>query len=281
MTKLQDLKLGIYEKAIPLQLSWREKMELAKASGYDFIELSIDGLSPRIHRLDWSEQEIADIRRAIEETGVPLLTMALTANRYFPLGDDRKDIRDQGIEIVKKGIRLAVKLGVRVIQLAAYDVFERQGTPENDRLFRDALRICTAYAASHGVMLSLEVMDCPYSNTAGKVLDFVREVGSPFLQIYYDTGNVASAGYDPAKDFIDGGQHIVAVHVKDAYPQVCREVPFGDGIVDFDACFATFARQNYCGLLIAEMWSNEDMEFVPYLETASRFIREKISAVRV
>ncbi len=122
MTNLTELKLGVYEKAIPLQLSWVEKLSVAKDAGFDFVEFSVDGLQPRIERLDWGEAQIAEVRRAVEETGVPLLTMALTANRYFPLGDDRPDIRQQGIAIVRKGIDLAVKLGIRLIQLSPYDV---------------------------------------------------------------------------------------------------------------------------------------------------------------
>ena len=52
MTNLENIKLGVYEKSIPLQLSWKEKFECAKNAGFDFIELSIDGLEPRINRLE-------------------------------------------------------------------------------------------------------------------------------------------------------------------------------------------------------------------------------------
>ena len=50
MTNLETIKLGVYEKSIPLQLSWKEKFECAKNAGFDFIELSVDGLEPRINR---------------------------------------------------------------------------------------------------------------------------------------------------------------------------------------------------------------------------------------
>lgn len=39
---MKPYTLGIYEKAMPAELSWKEKMETAKAAGYDFIEISID-----------------------------------------------------------------------------------------------------------------------------------------------------------------------------------------------------------------------------------------------
>lgn len=276
MTNLQQIKLGVYEKAIPLQLSWKEKMETAKAAGYDFIELSIDGLSPRIHRLDWDDAQINEIRRAMEETGVPLLTMALTANRYFPLGDPQK--RTEGMEIVRKAIRLAVRLGVRVIQLAPYDVSEN-GTEETIALFMDSLRQLVPYAADHGVILSLEVMeDVRFCHSVRAVREIIEEIDSPFLQIYTDTGNVASQGMDPVPDIPTGGTHLVASHIKDATLGCCRKVEFGAGIVDFDACLKAFKEMNFHGFFVAEMWSDEDEAFIPYLKESCDFIRAKIKA---
>ena len=34
--------LGLYEKAMPPELSWEEKLLAAKEAGYDFVEISID-----------------------------------------------------------------------------------------------------------------------------------------------------------------------------------------------------------------------------------------------
>ena len=52
MKKENSIQLGIYEKGIPLSLSWHDKFKVAKEAGFDFIEFSIDGLKPRILRLD-------------------------------------------------------------------------------------------------------------------------------------------------------------------------------------------------------------------------------------
>ena len=53
--------IGLYEKAMPASLSWREKLECAKKCGYDFVEISIDvALYFRNKKLD----ELADSRKA-------------------------------------------------------------------------------------------------------------------------------------------------------------------------------------------------------------------------
>ena len=35
-------ELGLYEKSMPNTLSFREKLETVKATGFDFLEISID-----------------------------------------------------------------------------------------------------------------------------------------------------------------------------------------------------------------------------------------------
>ena len=47
--------LGLYEKALPENLDWEEKLSLARQAGYSFMELSIDGSEERLERLKWDK----------------------------------------------------------------------------------------------------------------------------------------------------------------------------------------------------------------------------------
>lgn len=42
MDKGREYLLGMYEKSMPKDLSWREKLLACKESGFDWIEISID-----------------------------------------------------------------------------------------------------------------------------------------------------------------------------------------------------------------------------------------------
>jgi len=276
MTILGNLLLGVYEKAIPYSFSWEEKFSIARDTGFDFIEMSIDGLPPRIERLDWQPAQINEVRRCIEMFDMQMYTLALTANRYFPLGDERDEIRLRGIELVKKAVELAVRLGVRTVQLAAYDVVDRPSTPENDRLFIDSLHRVVEYASTRAMTLCLEVMDSQYSNSPGKLRRFIDAVGSPYLQIFADLGNPVSTGLHDVNELVAGGKNILAVHIKDTTLGKCRDVRYGEGDVDFLAAFLKLREMDFRGLLVAEMWSNDDPEFIPYLKTASQFIRDNL-----
>ena len=44
---MKKYSLGLYEKAMPGTLNWKEKLETAKEAGYDFVEISIDATEER------------------------------------------------------------------------------------------------------------------------------------------------------------------------------------------------------------------------------------------
>jgi len=43
--------LGIYEKALPPNLTWAQRLAMAKVCGFDFVEVSIDESDVRLKRL--------------------------------------------------------------------------------------------------------------------------------------------------------------------------------------------------------------------------------------
>ena len=115
--------LGLYEKSMPSQLGWKEKLEAAKGAGFDFVEISIDETEEKLGRLDMSEEERLGLVSLMKEAGLPIRTMCLSGHRKFPLGSSDPAVRSRGMEIMEKAIRLADDLGIRIIQLAGYDVY--------------------------------------------------------------------------------------------------------------------------------------------------------------
>ena len=115
--------LGIYEKALPAGLSWPERLALAKACGFDFVEISIDETDHRLARLDWSAEERLALVRACLDTGVGVPSMCLSGHRRFPFGSHDPAIVARANEVMDKAIALARDCGIRTIQLAGYDVY--------------------------------------------------------------------------------------------------------------------------------------------------------------
>ena len=76
----------------------------------------------------------------MSETGVPIRTMCLSGHRKYPLGSNDPETCARGMEIMEKAIRLAEDLGIRIIQLAGYDVYYEEGSEETRERFEENLK---------------------------------------------------------------------------------------------------------------------------------------------
>ena len=247
--------LGIYEKALPAGECWLERLQLAKTLGFDFVEMSVDETDDRLSRLDWSREQRLALVNAIVETGVRVPSMCLSAHRRFPLGSEDDAVRAQGLEIMRKAIQFAQDVGIRVIQLAGYDVYYQEANNETRRRFRDGLKESVEMASRAQVTLAMEIMDYPLMNSISKALGYAHYLNNPWFQLYPDIGNLSAWDNDVQMELQAGIGHIVAVHVKDTKPGVFKNVPFGEGVVDFERCFETLKQSGYCGPYLIEMWS--------------------------
>lgn len=269
--------LGLYDKAVSDELNYEEKLCLAWRSGFDFLELCIDMTQKRLSRL-CDPAFASSLRRAISNTGVKIQTFALTANRGYPLGSENAAIRDKGIELVLRAVDLCGETGIRTLHLAAYDELGNQCNEHTMSLFFDAVCRCARYSAAAGVMLALETMDQGRLCGMDNLIPLLGAVNSPYLGCYADIGNLSATGHDPAAEFVKAKGHIVGVHLKDAYPNVCRDVPLGDGIVDFGKGLGALFALGYGGPFVAEMWSYDDAAFHERLLPASAFLRRELDA---
>ena len=110
---LSSIPVGLYEKALPKKLSWEERLNLTRETGFDFLEMSIDDTDERLQRLMWSQQQKKDLKELSEKTGTRIQSLSLSAHRRYPLGSNSAEIRQKGLEILKESIDLAVELGIR------------------------------------------------------------------------------------------------------------------------------------------------------------------------
>lgn len=275
----KQIPLGIYEKALPVGECWQTRLKLARELGFDFVEMSVDETDDRLARLDWSSEQRLALVSAIAETGVRVPSMCLSANRRFPLGSEDDAVRDQGLEIMRKAIRFAQDIGIRVIQLAGYDVYYQKANNETRRRFRDGLKESVEMASRAQVTLAMEIMDYPLMNSISKALGYAHYLNNPWFQLYPDIGNLSAWDNDVQMELQAGIGHIVAVHVKDTKPGVFKNVPFGEGVVDFERCFATLKQSGYCGPYLIEMWSETADDPAREVAKARDWVKARMASV--
>ena len=275
MLKLRELPFGLYEKSICTTWSWEDKFSLVKEAGYDYFEIAIDATPQKLARL-YDREEKMRIRRASEALDMPLYTFAFTANRFFPLGSEDDEIREKGVQILCDALDFASLVGAKTINIASYDVYEKIGSMITAAHFLDSIRRCVDHAAQRGVIISLETMDSVFMDTTQKAMFYVNAIGSAFLQVGVDPGNITAMGNNPISDFPVAGKHIVEVEFKDVRLGEVRNVFFGEGIVDFDACFKALHDIGYQGFMAAEMWANDDPAYHDNIFKAIEFLKEKM-----
>ncbi|MEZ8698783.1 L-ribulose-5-phosphate 3-epimerase [Vibrio lentus] len=257
-------RVGLYEKALPNEFSWEDKLATTKELGFDFLEISVDESDERRSRLDWNDEEVYALRRLCEKHGVPLQSMCLSAHRKFPFGSADPAIREQAIIHMEKAISLAYKLGIRTIQLAGYDVYYEPADKVTHHRFIEGMKLSARLAERSGVMLAVEIMDTDYLNSLSKFEVLSREVNSPYFSAYPDVGNISGWNYDIVTELKLSKPHITQIHLKDTYKVTdeykgqFRDLVIGDGEVDFNAIFETLKETECVVPLVIEMWAQDE-----------------------
>lgn len=250
-------QLGLYEKAMPSSLSYEEALRTAAKCGFDFVEISVDETDEKLKRLDYSRTEIQRLNNIMSETGICFRSMCLSGHRKYPLGSMDEKIRSKSLEIMEKAVVLASALGIRIIQLAGYDVYYEQGNEETKNFFASNLQKAVDMAAKAGIMLGFETMETEFMDTTEKAMHYVKAIHSPYLGVYPDLGNITNAACkyktDVLSDLETGRGHLIAMHLKETVSGKYREIPFGTGHVDFEGGIQK-AWQLGVRRFVAEMW---------------------------
>ncbi len=263
--------IGLYEKAMPDSLSWKEKFLAAKEAGYDFVEISIDASEAKIQRVYMSKEERLELVKLMYETGMPLHTMNMSSLTKYSLGNDKPEYVARGMEILENAIELAGDLGVRIVMIPGYDVFYEPSDYETKKRYMENLKKAVAWAEKAGVVLAFETMENEFMNTVEKAMKYVTLVDSPYLKIYPDSGNLTNAAVnyknDVIEDFELGRGHVVALHMKETQPGKFREIPYGTGHVNFEA-FAEKAWDMGVRKFVTEFWYTGNPQWKDDLKAA-------------
>jgi predicted hexulose-6-phosphate isomerase len=279
---LKDYSLGLYEKAMPTGLSFKEMLQMTSRCGFDRLEISIDESDGRLARLDWTQSQIRELGSISSEVGIPIKTMCLSGHRRFPFGSHDPKIRERSLDIMKKAIEFSDLLGVAIIQLAGYDVYYEDGDESTREHFEENLALATEYAAGSGVILAFETMETPFMDTVQKAMDYVNKIRSPYLGVYPDIGNLKNAavvyGGDLLEDLQSGNGHIFAAHLKETLPGIYRDMHFGEGHTEYDACIQLLWDMGV-RMYTGEFWYDGKSDPEVIISEASTFLRKKIDKV--
>jgi L-ribulose-5-phosphate 3-epimerase len=189
--------INLWAFPYPDRMSLEECLRLAKEAGFDGIELNYDlenDLSPKA-----SSQQLAAIRQLADEIGIEISGLCSFLFWPYPLTSNDPAKRQRGIELAGLMCDAAHHMGVEnllVVPGAVHIPWRDDHEPvPNDvcqRRAREAVGQLVNRAERHRVSLNMEnIFFNGFLMSPMEMNDFVDPFGSEYVQIHYDTGNIA------------------------------------------------------------------------------------------
>ena len=249
-SRAQEVEAAPQDRTVLRSVKWEmiqtggsvmDKFRLCKELGYDGMEL----VSP-------TELSAKEIRAASEATGMPVHGLVDMKHWEVRLSSPDSQIRARGQQILNQAIVDAKAFGGDSVLLVPGKVGGEDET--HDHVWNRSIaeiRKSIPVAARLGVRILIENVWNGFCETPDQLKDYVDEIGSPWVGIYFDIGNAQK--FAPSEQWIRTlGARIVKFDIKDWGKEngFCK---IGDGDVDWKAVNEALAEIGFSGWSTAEV----------------------------
>lgn len=230
----------------------REKLELAKAAGFDAVELgNLTAGAPVTPEM--SDDEVRALKPLIAET-VPIAGMYAGDAWRVPLTDDDPAVRQRGLDLMYRSIEVGLLLGMSSLLIVPGAVTD---TVPYDRAYeraQEALRKLAERNRGSGLLLGVENVWNRFLLSPLEMARFIDEIGDPDLGAYFDVGNIQAFGF-PDQWIRILGQRVKRIHVKDfrGSGPTGAFVPLLAGDVPWDRVMPALRAIGYDSYITAEL----------------------------
>ncbi len=200
-------------------------------------------------------------RAMAQDKGLELSSLSAGVYWSAPPTHDDPAVRAQALNLVRRQLEAAALLGVGAVLVVPGAVgaeFAGVNPVRYDVAYERAMEFVAKaepHARACGVVLGVENVWNKFLLSPLEMRAFVGAANSPFVQAYFDVGNVVLFGYP--EQWIDIlGSRIARVHIKDFKRDVGTLAGFCDllaGDVNWPVVMAALRAAGYDGYLTAEM----------------------------
>lgn len=249
-SKAQEAKTATRDRTVLRSVKWGmiraggsvlDKFQLCKELGYDGMEL----ISP-------TEISAKEIRAASEASGMPVHGLVNMKHWQVRLSSPDAQVRANGRQILDQAIADAKAFGGDSVLLVPGKVGREDET--HDHVWNRSIgeiRKSIPLAARLGVRILIENVWNGFCETPDQLKDYMDEIGSPWVGVYFDIGNARK--FAPSEQWIKTlGPRIVKLDIKDWGKEngFCK---IGDGDVDWKAVNEALAEIGFTGWSTAEV----------------------------
>lgn len=229
---------------------WKEEFVIAAEIGFEYIEFILDYNDAELNPL-MSDEGLNEIIEQVGKTNVEVKSVCADYFMEAPLHCTDIKIGDKSIEVLKRLMNNCNKIGIKDIVIPCVDQSSLNDATAKQR-FVNRLLPMQELAEKLSINLSLETDLGP--DEFGSLLS---KFASNRITVNYDTGNSASLGYDPIKEFESYGSRISDIHIKDRKLKG-GSVLLGTGDTDLKSFFKVLAKLDYDGPFILQAFRDDE-----------------------
>jgi sugar phosphate isomerase/epimerase len=244
--------------------SLEEFIELVSRLRLGYLEVKCEPglLYPR----EVSSAERARLKKAFQDRGI---TPTVHASLYdINLGSLNPLIREASVRQLLECLKLAHDLGAEIVVVHPGDLpgdYPEDLLPLSRANLIEGLREALELAERLGVTLALEnkargrnrgLIQFP-----GEHLSLIEGLGSANCRVAFDVGHAYTLGLDIIRYLEKVFPYLVEVHLHDNDGLEDQHLPLGKGTVKLEPLLLALGRWGYCGPLILEMDSVEDLRW--------------------
>ena len=237
-----------------------DKFKLAADAGFEGIEVAI-GETGELG-LEATKEDLLKIRKAANDLGLEIYSVCNDLVWNNSLTSPDAEERARAKKFVRRQLEVASILGADTILIVpgcvSASFAPNFGIVDYDvayELAYESVKELIPDAEKYGVVIGVENVWNKFLLSPLEMRDFIDKFDSPWVQSYFDVGNVMLTGY-PEQWIKILGKRIKKVHFKEFRCNVGTLDGFVDllaGDVNWDAVMKTFEAVGYDGWVTGEM----------------------------
>jgi len=197
-------------------MKFEEGLKIIKDAGFEAVELNLSGVLSE----NSSEDEVKKVKEIVLSNGLEIASVLAGGFWDYPLTSGNPEIRKKGEELLQKSLRICNWLGTDALLVVPGVVAPLSGEGEivnyEDayRRSQESIKKCVKIAEEVGVYICVENVWNKFLLSPLEMKKFVEEIGSEFVKVYFDVGNILVIGF-PEMWIRILGKLIKRIHLKD------------------------------------------------------------------
>jgi L-ribulose-5-phosphate 3-epimerase len=251
------IKKGLVFDMLPAKLSYADRMKLARDVGFEVVQAPT---TP-------GEQAAKEMKEAADGANIPIDSVMNMDHWKYPLSSSDPAVVEKSLAGMRTSLHNAKLWGCDAVLLVPAVVNPQTSYRDAWTRSQTQIRKLLPLAEELKIVIAIEEVWNKFLLSPLEMANYIGEFQSPWIQAWFDVGNVVLYGYP--QDWIRTlGKGIAKVHLKDFKRKKdgYEWVNLGDGDVDWAAVREAFRETGYSGSAICELDGGDEA----YLRDVSR-----------